>query len=581
MKQWARLYDKPLSMTHQSVVTYAGPYVSIAHIQCISLIICTPLIVTFLIKSLFNLQRQTLTRGANPGSFYKHSKHEKTTRVVPSSVSPPPSLSNEVVSRPSRDAEDGDTLLLELPSWTPLVVSDSEGSVDRLPLPGAEDAPSSTTTSRRKMSQKRQKIADYDPPTVAVPQREIQQASSRIPGAYSKSRDSRSSPSLQEVLQATFSANGSYNISPPVTPIDSEGSSTDVPTGISTQQRLLIKSTRRSTSQQDSAAITVVDALLPNAPTTVLNTAPQKAAPPIRYESIQKAIDAALDTRVAKITWRRRRHATGCSTNQKSQDGTPMTKHFPFKDAIFDFDVPTSAHQRDHRNDFKSGLAVVEDEHRALPRKFTRMLNRVQTAAVPHQSRGEKFNERLDAMFGGAEGPHSLHGLITRATADSASVSAPAREVAAGKALSPVSSSDSGTSINTSLSQSTKATSVSGRNDVSRKRTYAESHLVDEPDRKKQKFHITEDQVLEWIAALQRLVKGKTKIYHKGMEDLSIVLAEIESVYPHLDSELAPVTCLQDVLQQLAQLEDIPFRDEHNLRHRADHIIAEWRTAKA
>lgn len=28
---------------------------------------------------------------------------------------------------------------------------------------------------------------------------------------------------------------------------------------------------------------------------------------------------------------------------------------------------------------------------------------------------------------------------------------------------------------------------------------------------------------------------------HQDMEDLSIVLAEIESVYPHLDSELAQV----------------------------------------
>lgn len=125
---------------------------------------------------------------------------------------------------------------------------------------------------------------------------------------------------------------------------------------------------------------------------------------------------------------------------------------------------------------------------------------------------------------------------------------------------SPVPSSDSGASVDTSLSQSTKATSLSGRVDVSQKRVYTESHLGDEPVRKKHKIEIAEDQVSRWIAGLQRLVKGKTMIGHKvrnesptshlhsvvhiwyqGMEDLSIVLAEIESVYPHLDSELALV----------------------------------------
>lgn len=157
----------------------------------------------------------------------------------------------------------------------------------------------------------------------------------------------------------------------------------------------------------------------------------------------------------------------------------------------------------------------------------------------------------------------------------------PVHEVAESKEHSPVPSSDSGPSVDTLLSQSTKATSISGHDDVSKKRAYAESDLGDEPVRKKYKIEIAEDQVSEWIAALQRLVKGKTKIGHKGMEDLSIVLAEIESVYPHLDSELAPVTCLQDVLRQLAQLEDIPFRDEHDLRRRTDDIIAEWPNVKA
>ncbi|KAG1753226.1 hypothetical protein EDB19DRAFT_817125 [Suillus lakei] len=488
MKQWTRLYDKPL-MTHQPVATHAG-------------------------------HGQTLIRGVNlTGGFPKDSKHDKTTtstRMVPSSGSPPPSP-NEAVPRPFRDViVDGGTTLLKhhnLPSWTPLVVSDSEGSMDELPL-DLEDSEAPPLNARKTLSQKRQNSPDHSPP-IAMPRREIQQVSGRTSGVYSESKDSRGSQSLQEILQATFSANGSYNTMPPVTPIDSEGSSTDVPTVMYSKQRRLIQNARRSTSQEGSGAIAVVNALKSNVTTTVPTIAPRKAAPAIPYESMQKVIDAALGTRVAKITWHRRRHATRYSPDQKlPQDGNSRTKCFPFEDAIFDFDAPTSAHQD---SEIKSGLASasVEDEPHALPRKFTRMLDGIQVATHPQQSSGEKFNERLDAMFGGTERPRSFDRLITRETADSASVSVPLREVAASKEPSPVSSSDSGISVDTSHSQSTKATSISGGNDVSRKRAYTESDLGDEPVRKKHKIEIAEDQVSKWIAALQRLVKGKTKIDHK------------------------------------------------------------------
>ncbi|KAG2755701.1 hypothetical protein P692DRAFT_20869067 [Suillus brevipes Sb2] len=493
--------------------------------------------------------------------------------MVPSSVSPPPSPDDAAVPRLSRGAMvDENNMLLQhrdLPSWTPLVVSDSEGgTMDELPL---EDSKAPLSNARKTLSRKRQQSPDQGPP-IAMPRREVQQASSRTPTVCSESRDPRGPRSLQEILQATFTANGSYNVSPPVASIDSEGSSTDVQTVIYGKQRRRIQNARRSTSQEGSEAIAVVDAPIFNAITAIPNIAPRKAGPAVPYESMQNVIDAALDTRVAKINRRSRRHTTKYDTNAKSQDGSSGTKCFPFEDAIFDFDVSTSAHRPE--------LASVKDEHRVLPRKFTQIQNGVQAAALPQQPRGEKFNERLDAMFGSTDTSHSPNGLITRATADSASIPVPVRDVAASKEHSPVPSSDSGASVDTSLSQSTKATSLSGRVDVSQKRVYTESHLGDEPIRKKHKIEIAEDQVSKWIAGLQRLVKGKTKIGHKGMEDLSIVLAEIESVYPHLDSELALVTCLQDVLKQLAQLEHIPFKDEYNLRRRTDDIIAEWPSAK-
>ncbi|KAG2365680.1 hypothetical protein BDR07DRAFT_1607395 [Suillus spraguei] len=457
-----------------------------------------------------------------------------------------------------------------------------EGGMDELPL-GADDSKAPPSTNARK-TQKHGKSLVHSPP-IAMPRQEVQQASSRIPGVHSESRDFHSSQSLQEILQVTFNANGSHNIPPTVTPIDSEGSSTDVQAVNCSKRPRQIQNTRRSASQEGSQAeaIVVVHAPISNTTTAVPTIAPRKSAHAIPYESMQKAIDAALDTRVASITWHRQRHATGCGTDKKSQDRTSRTKFFPSEDATFD-DVPTSTHQGDQHSEVKSGLASVEDEHRTLPPKFTQ-LDCVQTAALPQQSRGEKFNERLDAMFGGADTPHLRDGIITPVTADSASAFVPVCEVAVSKESSPISSSNSAAFIDTSISQSTEATSISGHNDVqvSQKRTYAESRLEDEPIQKKYKIEITEDQVSKWIAALQRLVKGKTKFGHKGMEDLSIVLAEIESVYPHLDSELASVTCLQDILQHLTQLEDIdiPFRDEHNLRRRSDDIIAEWPRAKA
>lgn len=160
-------------MTHQFVATHPGPH------------------------------GQALTRGINvAGSFPKDSDSEsKHDKIVPSSASPPPS-SNEAVPRLSQGPiVDGGTILLEhhnLPSWTPLVVSDSEGGMDELPL-GVEDSKGPPSNARKMLSQKRQKSPDHSPP-IAMPRREVQQASPRTLNVYSKSRDSRSCQSLQEVL---------------------------------------------------------------------------------------------------------------------------------------------------------------------------------------------------------------------------------------------------------------------------------------------------------------------------------------------------------------------------------------------
>ncbi|OAX39249.1 hypothetical protein K503DRAFT_101462 [Rhizopogon vinicolor AM-OR11-026] len=344
---------------------------------------------------------QTLTRGVNSGSFHWDHK-ENTTRVLDSLVSRSARPSGAIL-QPSRNVVFRDYSLLEhhdLPSWTALVeVSESEESVDELALQVKEIQPSNT---RQKMSEKQKKTRGHDP-SIAVP-------SSRISSIYSVARHSPDPPSLQEVLQATFNANSLYNVSLPATPIDNEGSCPDMAV-VPSKQRLLIQKTGRSTSEA------VSDASLPNATTgtAVPKTASRKIAPSIPYESMQEVIDVALDTRVASITWRRPRYTTRNRTNRTSHGGVPSMKRVPFEDAIFHCDAPTATHQGDYHQEFRSELASTKDEHSALSRKFTRMLDRVRPAAVSRQSNGEKFNERLFAMFGGATRPHSLApGWITR-----------------------------------------------------------------------------------------------------------------------------------------------------------------------
>jgi hypothetical protein len=452
-----------------------------------------------------------------------------------------------------------------LPSWTALVVSESEESMDELSPHAKETHPSK---ARGKMPQELQKSSDHDP-LVTVPRQKVQRASSS--GVYSASRDSPGPTSLQEVLQATFNANGSHTTPPPVKPVESEGSYADV-TVVRSKRRLMVQRDRRSTSEQSDTALA---APIPNATTGIVvpRTVPRKVAP-IPYESLQGVIDAALDTRVATITWCRPRSITMGTTQRVSHDATASAKRTSFADAIFRFDSPTAAHQRDDDQKLKSETHSIEDGRRALPRKLTRMLDRIRPAAGSWQSHGEKFNERLYAMFGDPPPPPpspplsdmnerlnririNIDMLVSKMKA-----AREPREQVASTALSPILSSGSPSS-NTSLTEITEATSVaSDRHDVSKKRTYSESHLGEEHVMKKQKIQIDEDQILEWVTALQRLVKGKAKIDHKvwdtiitsgwiqlltkyqGMAHLSVVLAEIESVYPHIDSKLAQVSQL-------------------------------------
>lgn len=305
---------------------------------------------------------------------------------------------NGAVPQPFQKVVVGDSSLLEhhyLPSWTALVVSESEESaIDELPSSPVEETQPSKAI--RKLSHKHGKTTDNGSKT-AMPRQKVQQASSLIPGISSVSRHPPDPLSLQEVLQETFRANGSHDISP-VVPIDSEGSCPDL-TVVPSKRRLLTHSSRKSTREQSEAS----DGPLFNTTgTAVPKTASRKAAS-IRYESQQEAIDAALDTRPANITWRRSRYTTRNRTSQVSHDVAPSTKCVPFEDhdAVFHFDGPIARHNGEVHTS-------AGDQHRALPRKFAPMFDRVRPAAVPRQSNGEKFNERLYAMFGSANRPHSL-----------------------------------------------------------------------------------------------------------------------------------------------------------------------------
>ena len=323
--------------------------------------------------------------------------HYVTIRVLDSSVSCS-TRPNGAVPQPFQKVVVGDSSLLEyhrLPSWTALVVSESEESgIDELPSSVKETQPSKAI---RKSSHKHGKTKDNGSKIAMPLQQKVQQASSLSSGISSLSRHSPDPLSLQEVLQATFTANGSYNISS-VAPIDSDGSFPDL-TVVPSKRRLLIHSSRKSTREESEASD---GPLLNTAGTAVPKTASRKAAS-IRYESQQEVIDAALNTRPANITWRLPRYTTKNRTSQVSHDVAPSTKRVSSEghDAVFHFDGPIARHNGEVHTS-------VGDQHHALPRKFTPMLDLLRPAAVPRQSNGEKFNERLYAMFGSANRPDSL-----------------------------------------------------------------------------------------------------------------------------------------------------------------------------
>jgi len=278
-----------------------------------------------------------------------------------------------------------------IPAWTTLVVSESEESEDELPSsPRVQELESHPLKPKRKSLPKHrvQKTPDHDDSMITVSRSKVRQPSSRIPSPSRLSRDRTEHPSLQEVLQATFNNNGSFNVSPSppaAKPIDSEGSYADL-TAPPRKRRLVpvVEITlRRSRSEQSD---TVLEASLPNAITgTTIPKATSRKVAPIPYESVQDVVDAALDTRVARITWR--------PLSYTARFTTPTTR-VPFEDAIFDFD-----------DDLQE--VDFQDEHRALPFKLTRMLDRVQSASVPRQSGGDGFNARLYAMFGDTNRLHS------------------------------------------------------------------------------------------------------------------------------------------------------------------------------
>lgn len=127
----------------------------------------------------------------------------------------------------------------------------------------------------------------------------------------------------------------------------------------------------------------------------------------------------------------------------------------------------------------------------------------------------------------------TLYTLSSKATAEPTYAFIPARKPSIGKPLSTISSSGSATST-TSLAQNTEVTSfISDLHDISRKRTYAESNLGDEPVRKKKKIQVDEDHIIEYVGALQRLVKGKMKIDREVWDDFSYFWIQFLTIAGH------------------------------------------------
>ncbi|KAF9246839.1 hypothetical protein BU15DRAFT_57807 [Melanogaster broomeanus] len=252
----------------------------------------------------------------------------------------------------------------------------------------------------------------------------------------------------------------------------------------------------------------------------------------ISYEANAALVDAALGTVLAPVVWQME---PDCGLQVEELGPEVGQRVHAISDGV-------GGHET-------KAPASVDSEDQ-LPTSALTVPARVERSAVltPYLSRGAKFRQRLDLMFGedatvrvdkGARPRSAVYDLFTPLDSPSRELG-PTRRLSESPARSHSESTESpSVGPDSSTELTSQASDLAIHRSTKRHWQLPQTPEDDEvgPTTKKPKVDIGEEQIGGWIGALQRLVKGKVHVHEEALDTLSIVLAEIESAKDGLDTD--------------------------------------------
>ncbi|KAF8556290.1 hypothetical protein OG21DRAFT_1495667 [Imleria badia] len=287
---------------------------------------------------------------------------------------------------------------------------------------------------------------------------------------------------------------------------------------------------------------------------------PVKRFKPIQYEANHALIDAALGTVEAPISW-----DAEMDFITRDEDYMAPVARTAQVDTYADVRVAVDGGDL-------AASSLVKDPAPSLTQTPVENEWRMPTWVGPKEavlssylSRGAKFRQRLDAIFG--EDATVRTDRVARPRPVDYDFFAPIDEPDREPSLSASESTESVSSASTAgeIASAIPSTHITSQS----------PDIVPIDTSTKPEFGASE-QMDGWIAALQRLVKGKVRVKEEDLETLSIILAEIESVKDSLDESVAMTSELRESIKQLSELHEIPFGDRNMLRQRAEKIFHAW-----
>ncbi|KAF5388145.1 hypothetical protein D9615_000016 [Tricholomella constricta] len=201
-----------------------------------------------------------------------------------------------------------------------------------------------------------------------------------------------------------------------------------------------------------------------------------------------------------------------------------------------------------------------QDEDRRIDAVSTRSFGK------PSYSRGERFIEALEQSFG-----------------------AGSEDRGQGRKPNKVQMRKVWTTESNSASKTSPEASVSSNDDIHglslglKRPLDGESEVASHKRARAKKLEansesnsVNEAMAEEWVATMQRLIKGKVMPDKKSLRGLSDLLRMVNDLRSHVGADVLKATRLSDTVMQLSQLEDVPFGDEHGLRGRARELEKFW-----